>query len=201
MPASVEAGFPSGKPGAGKKLSLPCRGAWATLNDYCRCRERFPSSGWHQQPCAANHWQAFSTNNIDMSSTESSGAPAEATATPAPSAAPSFGSTRGSGLARGKQKRPSAGRCLSRLRSSNYTPTAIEVVTAPREYQNPFAPVEEKPAAVTPELRPGRSRAPAPAASYVQQARLPPSSRSLAAVPSPIAGRARCRHLPEPGLS
>src|SRR5690349_10507162 len=33
------------------------------------------------QPSAAP-WQALSTNNIDMSSTESSGAPAEATATP-----------------------------------------------------------------------------------------------------------------------
>ena len=82
-----------------------------------------------------------------MSSTESSGAPAEATATtPASSAAPSFGSTRGSGLARGK--RPTASPASSpTAASTGYTPTAIEVVTAPREYQNPFAPVETPAAA------------------------------------------------------
>ncbi len=85
-----------------------------------------------------------------MSSTESSGAPAEATATtPASIAAPSFGSTRGSGLLRGKAKRPSAPAAATAV-SSDYTPTAIAVVSAPREYQNPFAPVET-PAAVTPE--------------------------------------------------
>ncbi|WP_438481435.1 hypothetical protein [Oleiharenicola lentus] len=86
-----------------------------------------------------------------MSSTESSGAPAEATATPsAPAAAfPSFGSTRGSGLARGK--RPAVAPAAASTASSDYKPTAIEVVTAPREYQNPFAPAET-PAAVAPEV-------------------------------------------------
>src|SRR3954470_12177234 len=85
-----------------------------------------------------------------MSSTESSGAPAEATATPsAPDAAfPSFGSTRGSGLARGK--RPAAGPAASTAASTEYTPTAIEVVNAPREYQNPFAPAETPAAAAPP---------------------------------------------------
>jgi len=79
-----------------------------------------------------------------MSSTESSGAPAEATATtPAPSAEfPTFGTTRGSGLARGK--RPSAGPAAATAAApSDYKPTAIEVVNAPREYTNPFAPAEE----------------------------------------------------------
>ena len=83
-----------------------------------------------------------------MSSTESSGAPAEATATtPASTAAASFGSTRGSGLARGK--RPANSPVTSATpASTEYTPTAIEVVNAPREYQNPFAPAET-PASVT----------------------------------------------------
>jgi hypothetical protein len=83
-----------------------------------------------------------------MSSTESSGAPAEATATtPAPDAAfPTFGSTRGSGLARGK--RPAAGPAASTAAAAEYTPTAIEVVNAPREYQNPFAPAETPAASV-----------------------------------------------------
>ncbi len=90
-----------------------------------------------------------------MSSTESSGAPAEATGTPsAPAAAfPTFGSTRGSGLARGK--RPAAGPAASTAAATEYTPTAIEVVNAPREYQNPFAPAESTPA-------------PAPAAAPVE---------------------------------
>lgn len=82
-----------------------------------------------------------------MSSTESSGAaPAEATATPsAPDAAfPTFGTTRGSGLARGK--RPSTGPAASASApASDYKPTAIEVVNAPREYVNPFAPVNPEP--------------------------------------------------------
>lgn len=84
-----------------------------------------------------------------MSSTESSGASAEATATtPAPDAAfPTFGSTRGSGLARGKGKRISAPAAPTAA-STAYTPTAIEVINAPREYTNPFTPVET-PAAVT----------------------------------------------------
>ena len=102
-----------------------------------------PASTTH----AATPWQAFLTNNIDMSSTESSGAPAEATATtPASTAAASFGSTRGSGLARGKRPANSPVTAATPA-STEYTPTAIEVVSAPREYQNPFAPAET-PAAV-----------------------------------------------------
>lgn len=98
-----------------------------------------------------------------MSSTESSGAPAEATATnPAPDAAfPTFGSTRGSGLARGKGKRISAP-AAAPTATTAYTPTAIEVVHAKREYTNPFAPVES-PAAVT-ATEPVAAVAPAPAA-------------------------------------
>src|SRR6187402_100719 len=78
-----------------------------------------------------------------MSSNESSGAPAEATATTQAPAAefPTFGTTRGSGLARGK--RPSAGPAAATAAApSDYKPTAIEVVNAPREYTNPFAPAE-----------------------------------------------------------
>lgn len=98
-----------------------------------------------------------------MSSTESSGASAEATATPtAPDAAfPTFGSTRGSGLARGKGKRISAP-AAAPTATTAYTPTAIEVVHAPREYTNPFAPVET-PASVT-ATEPVVAVAPAPAA-------------------------------------
>lgn len=88
-----------------------------------------------------------------MSSTESSGAPAEGTATspaPATPAAPaSFGSTRGSGLARGK--RPTASPAPHKAATpADYKPTAIEVVSTPREYQNPFAPANPEPATPTP---------------------------------------------------
>ncbi|HVT73488.1 MAG TPA: hypothetical protein VHD61_10145 [Lacunisphaera sp.] len=81
-----------------------------------------------------------------MSSTESSGAPAEGSATsPAPAAGfPTFGTTRGSGLARGK--RSSAGQATHATPApSDYKPTAIEVINAPREYQNPFAPATPEP--------------------------------------------------------
>jgi translation initiation factor IF-2 len=90
-----------------------------------------------------------------MSSNESSGAPAEGTATtPAPSAEfPTFGTTRGSGLARGK--RPSAGPAAATAAApSDYKPTAIEVVNAPREYTNPFAPVSPEPAERTESVAP-----------------------------------------------
>jgi hypothetical protein len=111
-----------------------------------------------------------------MSSTESSGAPAEATATPpASNAEATFGSTRGSGLARGKAKRQAAPAAATAA-SSDYTPTAIAVVTAPREYQNPFAPVET-PAAVTsePALSAVASAKAEPVAHVPEKAYVPPA--------------------------
>ncbi|MEJ1972574.1 MAG: hypothetical protein WDM96_08985 [Lacunisphaera sp.] len=96
-----------------------------------------------------------------MSSNESSGASAEATATtPAPSAEfPSFGTTRGSGLARGK--RPSAGPAAATASApSDYKPTAIEVVHAPREYTNPFAPVSPDPVPPAEEAAPAQAETP-----------------------------------------
>lgn len=118
-----------------------------------------------------------------MSSTESSGAPAEATATtPAPDAAfPTFGSTRGSGLARGK--RPAAGPAASTAASTEYTPTAIEVVNAPREYQNPFAPAET-PVATAPAPKPFE---PAPFAitpAPVRREHVAPVADSVPAAPT-----------------
>ncbi|MBI2813005.1 MAG: hypothetical protein HYX71_01825 [Opitutae bacterium] len=105
-----------------------------------------------------------------MSSTESSGAPAEATAPPpAPEAAfPAFGSTRGSGLARGK--RPAAGPAASTAAATEYTPTAIEVVNAPREYQNPFAPAEEPAAASPAPSAAGLAKADAPVSATLAPA-------------------------------
>jgi len=111
-----------------------------------------------------------------MSSTETSGAPAEATATTqpdgTPAAAPSFGTSRGSGLARGKRPVTSHGPATTAA-SAEYTPTAIEIINAPREYQNPFAPASEEVAtpAVSPEA-PAQVE-PAPAAPAVAVAPAP----------------------------
>lgn len=102
-----------------------------------------------------------------MSSTETSAAPAEGNATvPAPESstpvsASTFGTSRGSGLARGKRpasSSPSTATAAAAA-SAGYVPTAIEIVTAPREYKNPFAPAEPiappaEPAAATPEPAP-----------------------------------------------
>ncbi|HEY4301751.1 MAG TPA: translation initiation factor IF-2 [Candidatus Didemnitutus sp.] len=78
-----------------------------------------------------------------MSSTESSGASAEATATMqpdgAPAAASTFGTSRGSGLARGKRSTGTTAPAPA-ASAAEYTPTAIEIINAPREYKNPFAP-------------------------------------------------------------
>lgn len=130
-----------------------------------------------------------------MSSTESSGAPAEATETsPAPNATSAFGSTRGSGLARGKAKRPSAPAAATAA-SSDYTPTAIEVVTAPREYQNPFAPVET-PAAVTAESAPVVAPAPAAAPAPVAPVKAY-SAPVVAAAPAPVPTEAQTASEPD----
>src|SRR5690349_14738497 len=114
-----------------------------------------------------------------MSSTESSGASAENTATtPATDAAfPSFGTTRGSGLARGK--RPAAGPAASSTASTDYTPTAIEVVNAPREYQNPFAPAET-PAAAAPTPAPVVEQLPVITPAPVRRESVEPVRESVA---------------------
>lgn len=122
-----------------------------------------------------------------MSSTEPSGAaPAEATATtPAQDAAfPTFGSTRGSGLARGK--RPSTGPAASASApASDYKPTAIEVVNAPREYTNPFAPLETPVAEVAPAAPVIETPAPAIVAPAAAPAPVQPATVASAPAEEP----------------
>lgn len=109
-----------------------------------------------------------------MSDTATSGdtvpvAPAAtASATPAPAQpaaseqaaaatpASTFGTSRGSGLARGKRATHTA-TSAGDTKSGEYQPTAIQVVTTAREYKNPFAPDEP----ATPE--PETAQEPAPA--------------------------------------
>jgi hypothetical protein len=125
-----------------------------------------------------------------MSSTESSGAPAEGTATPPADAnsapAVTFGTSRGSGLARGKRPSSAAPAAAAPV-STDYKPTAIEVVNAPREYQNPFAPA-------TPEPAPAAA-APVPASPEV----VPPAPAPKATAPElfPLEGRAAPAATPD----
>jgi hypothetical protein len=82
-----------------------------------------------------------------MTDTNSSGAsfaPAADTSAPAASAettAGNFGSTRGSGLARGKRQTGAAAPSETSV-STDYKPTSLEVITATSEYKNPFASPE-----------------------------------------------------------
>jgi hypothetical protein len=117
-----------------------------------------------------------------MSSTEQSGAPAEGSATPPAPAAefPSFGTTRGSGLARGKRPSPAAASAASAA-PTEYKPTAIEVINAPREYTNPFAPANPEPA----EPAPAPAQAPAPAASVTPV--VEPAAPAAIPAPAPVA--------------
>jgi translation initiation factor IF-2 len=80
-------------------------------------------------------------------------APAADTQAPAASAetpAGNFGSTRGSGLARGKRQ-SSAAAPTANTAKSDYKPIALEVITPASEYKNPFAsPAPENPPAAEP---------------------------------------------------
>ena len=80
---------------------------------------------------------------------------APAATSSAPAAATSgvpatFGTGRGTGLARGRRKPAPAAPAAARTDSpsGDYQPTAVQLVTVESEYKNPFAPaVEEAPAA------------------------------------------------------
>ncbi len=85
-----------------------------------------------------------------MSDTDTSGAKATEPAATAESNGDTqpnfeFGTSSGSGLARGKRNSKAAPVAAADDNMTDYKPTAIEVVTPKSEYQNPFAP--EEPAA------------------------------------------------------
>jgi translation initiation factor IF-2 len=114
-----------------------------------------------------------------MTDPETSGAfanPAPAETGGAPTAAPStsqfgtFGSARGSGLARGKRTHTAAPPASAA--AGEYKPTAIEVVIPQREYKNPFGettPVVEPAAAVPAAIHaPAAPAAPAPVLRQVE---------------------------------
>ena len=106
--------------------------------------------------------ERLSTKQQHMSDQDQSGAsaPAPAPAPAASGAAPAatqpfgtFGSTRGSGLNRGKRVTPPAAPTAGAAASSGFKPSALEVITSKSEYVNPFtgettasAPVVNEPA-------------------------------------------------------
>ncbi len=105
-------------------------------------------------------------------------APAETPSAASPGATQpfgSFGATRGSGLLRGKAKRPSAAPAASAA-PSGYQPSSIEVITTKSEYVNPFTG-ETSVAAPA-------SNEPAPAAT-APVAAAPAAPAPVAAVPAP----------------
>src|ERR1700679_4071127 len=99
-------------------------------------RSRFPVSAFTQNK-----------KRQKMTDTNTSGAtfaPAADTQAPAASAetpAGNFGSTRGSGLARGKRQ-SSAAAPTANTAKSDYKPIALEVITPASEYRTPFASPE-----------------------------------------------------------
>ncbi len=93
--------------------------------------------------------------------------------------APVFGSSRGSGLARGKRANNNATASGNTATAGTYRPTAIQIVTTAREYKNPFASAEEQPAA------PEATQAPAPAAAPVQETPAPAAPIAQAPEPAP----------------
>jgi translation initiation factor IF-2 len=129
--------------------------------------------------------ERLSENTQHMSETDPSGtpapapvpAPAENAAAPAaPATQPfgTFGSTRGSGLARGKRATVNAAPASA---PSGFKPSALEVITPKSEYVNPFtgettvsSPVVNEPA---PQAAPAPVSAPAPVAPVAQVAPAP----------------------------
>jgi translation initiation factor IF-2 len=121
-----------------------------------------------------------------MTDTNPSGATSgQAAGTPAPTAsaettpAGSFGSTRGSGLLRGKRP-TSATAPTATPAKSDYKPTAVEIITPEREYKNPFAVQEPEsaPAAVPAPAEPAEAPAAAPAASAAPEEPVAPAAEA-----------------------
>ena len=141
-------------------------------------------------------------NNTTMSDPVTSGtaapaAPAEtASATPSVGAQGatqpfgSFGATRGSGLLRGKAKRPAAPAAASTA-PGGYQPSSIEVITSKSEYKNPFTGETSVASPAKPEPvervvnEPAVPVAPQAVAAPVQIARPVIASPAPARAPSP----------------
>ncbi len=130
-----------------------------------------------------------------MTDTNPSGAsssPAADTQAPAASAetpAGNFGSTRGSGLIRGKRSSSATAPTASPAKS-DYKPTALEVITPEREYKNPFASQEPVSAPVVEPAKAEPEAAAAPAAVAAE-----PEAPAAPAEPAPAQPEAERREI------
>ena len=130
-----------------------------------------------------------------MTDTNPSGAqsgPAADTQAPAASAetpAGNFGSTRGSGLIRGKRSSSATAPTASPAKS-DYKPTAVEVITPEREYKNPFASQEPESAPVAEPAKAEPEKTAAPAAIAAE-----PEAPAAPAEPAPVQPEAEKREI------
>lgn len=118
------------------------------------------------------------TDNNPSGAPEAPAAESTAPAAGAPTPAGSFGSTRGSGLARGKRSQGAAAPKASAA-PADYKPTAVQIITAQREYTNPFA-------------SPAPADAPAPAPAVIEAVAPAPVAEPVsvpeaAPTPAPVA--------------
>jgi translation initiation factor IF-2 len=131
-----------------------------------------------------------------MTDTEQSGAtfaPVADTSAPAARAetpAGNFGSTRGSGLARGKRPTGAAAPTASTAKS-DYKPTAVEIITPAREYKNPFASPEP---ASAPASEPAKVEPPAAIAAEEPKQEAPAEVQAIS--PEPVAEKREIEILP-----
>ncbi len=114
---------------------------------------------------------------------------------PTPAPAGTFGATRGSGLARGKRAAAAAAPA-AKASTGEYQPTAVQLITHKKEYQNPFGGDSTAPAAEpTPEVavpveQPQAAPAPAPEPQAMapkapaEQAPIEPVAAPLAPAPA-----------------
>jgi translation initiation factor IF-2 len=131
-----------------------------------------------------------------MTDTDPSGATfapvadSSAPAASAETAAGNFGSTRGSGLARGKRPSGAASPAASTAKS-DYKPTAVEIITPAREYKNPFASPEPVNA---PAFEPAKVEA--PTAVVMEEPKAEAPAEVPASVPEPVAEKQEIEILP-----
>jgi hypothetical protein len=131
-----------------------------------------------------------------MTDTDTSGAtfaPVADKSAPAASAetpAGNFGSTRGSGLARGKRPSGAAAPTASPAKS-DYKPTAVEIITPAREYKNPFASPEPASAPA-----PEPAKVEPPAAVAVEEPKHEAPAEVQAIEPEPVAEKPEIQILP-----
>jgi translation initiation factor IF-2 len=132
-----------------------------------------------------------------MTDTDTSGAsiaPVADKSAPAAGAeipAGAFGSTRGSGLARGKRPSGAAAPTATPAKS-DYKPTAVEIITPAREYRNPFASPEP---ASAPAPEPAKIEIPAETAAAEEPKPVPDAAAPMFA-PEPVAEKPEINILP-----